>query len=1177
MRQSPHNHPKRIAAQTLALCFSGIELISPALSATTDLADSPMAVTNAVKPNIMFILDNSGSMDWRSITGTDALNEYSDNETEFYSSTYNQIWYDPNTTYTPGIDRTSFSSTNTTGSLLNPSTPATAPNNPYLSGAGTTDLTPTCYYSGTTPPLKPTIGGNCRASATGSYTQGPIAVKAFYYVYSGTGSLTTDSNYSRQDILPTTTSYIRNTTRTDCGTGSTTVTCNYTQEIQNFANWWTYYRTRILTMKTTMGLVFAGLSDKYRVGFSTINNSTSTGNNTGANFILIGDFDYSKKLTWFTQLYSIDPANGTPLQRALQRVGEYYAGNSMGYSSNNSTDDPVQYSCQHNYAILSTDGFWNSNTVTLGNRDTTVPTLPVAVTGLTAGSSFPKPYYDSTSTSNTLSDVAMYYWATDLRTTGTKSANNVSANTVDPATWQHMTTFTIGLGADGSKDYRDDYLTATTNNWYYNNLLNGTDNWPAPVADANTAIDDLWHAAVNGRGQYFNAKHPTTLKTSLQRVLEDIIARSASAAAVAVASTDVSIDNTSYASTYNSGTWDGQLGAYPIDQVTGVVSATALWTARDQLDTLSQTSRRIVTRAANSNAGIQFQPAAASTATKLSTAQQNLLNSTTTPPGPSDGADVLAYIRGDRSKEGANGDYRTRAHLLGDIINAEPVLVSTPVFSYGDAGYAAFKLANTVGATGVTRVKTVFQGANDGMIHALDGATGAESWAYIPSFLLSSLNQLTKKQGFVHKYYVDTTPINGDVDFNHTSGSTISTPDWRTLLVGGLGKGGSGYYALDVTTPTASDEADAASKVQWEFPSSTTSGNFNVTTPAGYTASGLTFAANMMGYTYGRPIITKTRAYGWVVLVTSGYNNGDGRGFLFVLNAQTGAILHVFNTSVGSSTSPSGLTYISGFSANAQYDNTIEQAYGGDLNGNVWRFDLSSATPSNWSVQKLAALVDPSGNAQPVTSELELATATINGAAKRLVFVGTGKYLGQTDVPGVVGANSNATQVQTMYGLVDDLSATPLISPLRSNLQAQTLVTSGSTRTITGQSMNWTTQRGWYIDLPAQERITAAPALAIGMLYFTSNTPNTDPCSPGGSSWLTIVNYVSGTQLPGSSYASISLGNVLASRPITIQTIDGSIKAIVRTSDSLTPTTPLPYTPPTIRTRRASWKEVPNQ
>lgn len=1177
MRPSAPVRAKRIAAQILAISFSGIELISPALSATTDLADSPMAVTNAVKPNIMFILDNSGSMEWRSITGTDALNEYSDNETEFYSSTYNQLWYDPNTTYSPGIDRTTFSSTNTTGSLLNPSTAATAPNNPYLTGAGATDLTPTCYYSGTTPPLKPTVGSNCRSSSTGSYTSGPIAVKAFYYVYSGSGSLTTDSNYSRRDIIPSITSYVRNTTRTDCGTGSTTVNCNYNQEIQNFANWWTYYRTRILTMKTTMGLVFAGLSDKYRVGFSTINNSTSTGNNTGANFILIGDFDYSKKLTWYTQLYSIDPANGTPLQRALQRVGEYYAGNSMGYSSNNSTDDPVQYSCQHNYAILSTDGFWNSNNVTLGNRDTTVPTLPASVTGLTAGSNFPKPYYDSTSTSNTVSDVAMYYWATDLRTSGTKSANNVSANTADPATWQHMTTFTIGLGADGSKDYRDDYLTATTNNWYYNNLLNGSDNWPTPVADTNTAIDDLWHAAVNGRGQYFNAKNPTLLKTSLQRVLEDIIARSASAAAVAVASTDVSIDNTSYASTYNSGTWDGQLGAYPIDQVTGVVSTTATWTVRDQLDSQGQANRRIVTRAASSNTGIQFQPATASTATKLTSAQQSLLNSTTTPPGPSDSADVLTYIRGDRSQEGANGAYRTRAHLLGDIINAEPVLVSTPIFSYGDAGYAAFKLANTVGATGVTRVKTVFQAANDGMIHAFDGSTGAESWAYIPGFLLPSLNQLTKKQGFVHKYYADATPITGDTDFNQTSGSTVATPDWRTLLIGGLGKGGNGYYALDVTTPTASDEADAANKVQWEFPSSASSGNFNVTTPTGYTASGLTFAANMIGYTYGRPIITKTRAYGWVALVTSGYNNGDGRGFLFVLNAKTGAILHVFNTNVGSSTSPSGLTYISGFAANAQYDNTIEQAYGGDLNGNVWRFDLSSATPSNWSVKKLAALVDPSGNAQPVTSELELATATINGAAKRLVFVGTGKYLGQTDVPGVVGANSNATQVQTMYGLVDDLSASPLISPLRSNLQAQTLVTSGSTRTITGQSINWATQRGWYIDLPAQERITTTPALAIGMLYFTSNTPNTDPCSPGGSSWLNIINYVSGTQVAGSSYASISLGNVLASRPITIQTIDGSIKAIVRTSDSLTPTTALPYTPTTIRTRRASWKEVPNQ
>lgn len=1186
--------PRRTAS-VLAIFFTSMELATPAFAAATDLADTPMAVTNAVKPNIMFILDNSGSMEWGSITGTDALAEYDNTKTEFYSSSYNQLWYDPNVRYVPGKDSSSFSSSNIEGNLLPAATATGAVTNPYLAPSGATrNLTTTCYYaSGSSLPILPTVGttsGNCRTTATATYNQGPIAGYAYYYEYNGSGSLTSASNYTRRQIISTTASYTRGPNRTDCTVSGSTATCTYAQEIANFANWYSYYRTRILTMKTTMGHAFAGLNDKYRVGFSTINNSSSTGNSTGANFLSINDFAATQKTTWFTRLYNIDPANGTPLQRALQRVGEYYAGNGMGYSTAGvGTDDPVQYSCQHNYSILSTDGFWNSNTVTLGNRDSTIPTLPATVAGLTPGATWPKPYYEGgTATSNSLSDVAMYYWATDLRTSGTKSSNNVSTNPSDPASWQHMTTFTIGLGADGTKDYREDYLTATTNNWYYNNLLNGSENWPTPTADSATAIDDLWHAAVNGRGQYFSAKNPTKLLTSLQKVLDDIIARSGSAAAVSVANTDVSIDNTSYASLYNSGNWTGELGSYPIDAATGVVSVTPTWTAQAQLDLVPAANRRIVTKSATANTGIQFQPNSATTATKLSTTQQALLNSSTTPPGPSDSADVIAYLRGDQTKEASqpNGVYRSRAHLLGDIVNAEPVVVTTPAFSYGDTGYAAFKTAQTVGVTGATRTKTIFQAANDGMVHAFNNSDGSENWAYIPSFLLPRLNRLTKKENFAHEYFIDASPITGDVDFSRTDGDTTSTPEWQTILIGGLGKGGQGYYALNVTTPTVTSEADATTKVLWEFPNSTTSGAFNLTTPTGYTAAGLTFNSNKIGYTFGRPIITKTRAYGWVALVTSGYNNGsttggDGHGYLFVLNAQTGAILHVFDTGVGTSADPSGLTYISAFAQNPQFDNTTDYVYGGDLLGNVWRFDLRSTTPASWSIAKLATLVDGTGNSQPITIEPELAVTKINGAEKRFIYVGTGKYLGPTDVPGVAGANSNASQTQTMYALVDDLTSTPLISPLRNSLQAQTLVSSGSLRTITTQTIDWTTKRGWYVDLTSGERVNTNPALALGLLYFTSNIPNSDPCTPGGSSWLTILDYSTGGQPIGSSYASTFIGNVLSSRPITIQTNDGSIKALIRTSDTIngnrTQSPALPYTPPTLSTRRVTWKEITNK
>lgn len=1206
--------PALVKVTAIGLVF--LHCSSLAYAVSTELSDVPLAVKNAAKPNIMFILDNSGSMDWASITGLDATAEYGNtNRADFYSSLVNQLYYDPDTRYTPGILKTSFTALTPEGtSMANAVTSSTgALIDPYLAPTGSkTDLTKSCYYSTASAPFLPTGGatsGTCRNYSAGTYKFGPIAFTAYYYEYTGAGTPTPGSStsYVRRDILPDNAPFTRGANRTDCtlsGSPATSSSCTYAQEIQNFANWYSYYRTRILTMKTTMGQAFAGISNKYRVGFSTINDGTNTGNAGGANFIPIAEFDYAAKIAWFTELYSINPNQGTPLQRALQRVGEYYSGNGMGYSGGVGADNPVQYSCQSNYAILSTDGFWNSNTVTsIGNEDLTVPTVPtsnlstVPVTGLTSGAQWPRPFYEGpTATSNTLADVAAHYWVTDLKSTMT---NNVPVTTADPASWQHMTTYTIGLGADGSKDYIENYLTSSATTDFYNKVIAGSDNWPVPVADTKTAIDDLWHAAVNGHGQYFSAKSPTKLLSSLKQVLDDIVSRDGAASAVAVANADVTVDNSSFASSYNSGNWSGDLGLYPIDTATGVPSTTATWLAQSLLDaaTVTSSTRNIVSYSGSTGTaqGIQFQPTtatiSASITTTLSVAQQNYLNSTTTPPGPTDGENVLAFLRGDRSLEGSAGVYRSRASRLGDIINAEPVVVGTPLFSYTDTGYAAFKLAQSTTIVSPTRVKTVFQGANDGMLHAFKASDGQESWAYIPNLLFngsSKLRDLSKKTGFSHQYYVDATPVVGDVDFWKTSASTLTTPAWKTVLIGGLGKGGRGYYALDVTTPTASSEIDAASKVLWEFPNSATTGTVSVTTTAGTTVNGLAMNANKIGYTFGTPIIAKVKAYGWVALVTSGYNNGldtggDGHGYLFVLDASTGTLLHVFDTGVGDSSTPngpSGLAHISGYTENGSVDNTVQYIYGGDLFGNVWRFDVADAAVTNWKLKKLATLVDAQATpvTQPVTSAPELSKIVIGGIERRFVYVGTGQYLGDSDIPGV-GGNVHASQVQTMYGLVDDLSnpagATAVISPLRSNLVGQTMTSSGTTRTVTSNTVDFTTKKGWYVDLPVTgERVNTNPVLDLGALVFTTNIPNSDVCTPGGSSWLNELDYKTGGLIPGLATPFTYLGSSLASRPILIQLGTGRVKVLVRGSNAIT--TPFDGNSPGIptATRRVSWKEV---
>lgn len=697
--------------------------------------------------------------------------------------------------------------------------------------------------------------------------------------------------------------------------------------------------------------------------------------------------------------------------------------------------------------------------------------------------------------------------------------------------------------------------------------------WPQPVFVDQSTVDDLWHAAVNGRGVFVNN---ADIFGGLSKVLNDILGRVGSAAAVAVSNANVSPgDNYSYASNYNSGNWSGDLQSYPIDLNTGQPSISAKWmpSAQAQLDAQPLSTRFIATY--NGSVGIPFQWAS------LTATQQALLNSPVSPPGLADGASVLTFLRGDASKEGTV--YRTRSHTLGDIINAEPVIVREPIFYYLDNGYSAYQ---TLYTTTTPRTKVIYQAANDGMVHAFNAGTGAEMWAYVPGLLFdsrmtsslptafpntSTLTNLSMRNGFTHLYMVDGTPTDGDVDFGKTQGAVaanVTSPSWRSLLVGGLRKGGRGYYALDATNPTAATDADVALKALWEFPNASTSA---------------TVRANI-GYSYGKPIIAKTVAAGWVVLVTSGYNNGtdtngDGQGHLFVLNPRTGALIADISTGVGSVATPSGLAQISGWADNGSVDNTLKQVYGTDLMGNVWRFDLTAATTAGWTVNLLATLVDNTGTAQPITTTPELALKNGN----HMVFVGTGQYLADADVPGWAGSNSASTQVQTMYGLMDDLSVpatgAAVISPLRSQLVQQAFSATGTTRTVSQNAV--TTQKGWYIDMtftgdPVGERIVTDPAIANTVLNFTTNIPSqADPCHPGGSSWLYSLDYATGGQVSGSlTPAGTSLGNTLASRPILVKLPNGTIVALVRKSDATTSSTAVPVGTGGTVGRRVSWREI---
>jgi type IV pilus assembly protein PilY1 len=937
-------------------------------------------------------------------------------------------------------------------------------------------------------------------------------------------------------------------------------------ERRNFANWFSYHRTRILVMQTAMSIAFNTLNENQRVGFAALNNNRDY-------FLPIDNFrkcevsGRCQKSLWYDKLFSIMPANATPLMDAAIRAGKYFEEGRMP-GVGGSHGDPVLSSCQRNFHILSTDGYASHMPLSsVGNTDQTVPALPVAqsfdlstktikngvfdpIAGkmLTPGAQFPPPFYENAAASgNFLSDVAMHYWVRDLKP---YLPNNVPPTTLNPATWQHLSLYTIGFGLEG-------HLAVTKAN--YDALVSGALKWPSLQLEEPTMLDDMWHAALNGHGRHLTATDAGALRQALEEYLSDSIAFSVGSAAAAVSNPDLTAtDNTAFVSGFDSGIWSGSLHAHPIDLNTGMIDRNQTkWRAETILNARNWTSRLVASY--SGSAGVPF-------STQGLTAQQLTRLNT---PGLNDSPDVISFLRGDTSKEGS--PYRRRGSPLGDIVNASPLYIGPPSAQYGDAGYQSFKSAQA------NRTKMVYQGANDGMLHAFNANTGIEQWAYVPGRLIaqnhvtpiktfpstSTLVNLSFREGFSHRYYVDGTPVSADVDLNNTRGmpnrgTSTATPKWATLLVGGLNKGGRGYFALDITSPAAANDNDVARKVKWEFPRDDTNQAI----------------AQNVGFSFGKPVIVKTDAAGWVVLVTSGHNNGqdtggDGRGYLFVLDAHTGNIIKTLSTDAGNAAAPSGLAHISAYVEFGNQDRTVQYVYGGDLVGNVWRFDLTGSHVSGWNVKKLATLTDAAGNPQPITTAPELTKF----GDKRLVLVGTGQYLGLSDVPGNTFSNPHASQTQSFYVLTDDRSPNPLISSPRSQLQRQTITINGATASISSNAVDLSTTRGWYADLPhAAERSITHPIVVRGVVAFTTNIPGSDTCQLGGSSWLYVLNVKDGSKR--NEVAGTFLGNTLASEVVPVRRQGtGAIQGIIRKSDGETATERLTDRPARALQRKM-WREI---
>ncbi|WGS87943.1 PilC/PilY family type IV pilus protein [Methylomonas sp. UP202] len=632
---------------------------------------------------------------------------------------------------------------------------------------------------------------------------------------------------------------------------------------------------------------------------------------------------------------------------------------------------------------------------------------------------------------------------------------------------------------------------------------------------------------------YFFAIDPKSLETSLKSALDDVLKRTAAASSAAANSTGIQSGTMLYQAQFNSTDWSGHLFDFPVSN-TGAVKdvnndkkldeTDANWDAGTLIPT---SSRNIYTFSSSAGTTFFWDNLSSSQRTALQTSSTGVLGTV------DDGSNRLNWLRGDTNKERRNGgSLRNReSTLLGDIINSDPVYTKTEDYGFsklpnttpGQSSYEQYVEDKTTGTT--PRTPMIYAGANDGMLHGFradigNSNSGKEILAYVPAAVYANLSKLTEPS-YSHTYYVDGSPTISDAYLNGT---------WKTILVGGLNKGGKSIYALNISNPVA---FNAGIDVLWEYQGSTNTDTANDGSD--------TIDADGMGFTYSQPQIGLLKDGTWAVIFGNGYNSVSEKAFLYVVNLSTGALIKKIPTN--SSTS-NGLSTPKLYDSDG--DKIIDYVYAGDLQGNLWKFDFNSTSQSAWSLGNGGAplftasiTVDGVTTAQPITSQPTLGDHSDGGV---LVFFGTGRYLTSTDVTNL--------DVQSFYAIWDKPSTTGTVN--RSSLQAQSItteITAGTTKTIgnctddtstpineclvtfqypvrgtSSNTVDYTSKRGWFMDLlpstqtPSGERVVSSGVIMFDRIIFVTIIPSTDPCVPGGTSWLMEVDFKTGGATAISSF-----------------------------------------------------------
>lgn len=1117
------------------------------------VSQAPLNLVEGVSPNIILTLDESGSMSWGHIPDAGATaydNLIGDYNTKRYrANNTNPMYYSPHIIYEipPAFQlngneytlSTSFTSApmngfNPSGTKVNlsnnyrvirehriPSGTLNYASHPSGVGGGVNTGTTAYYYEFDGSLIKTAATRNSPA----------IMCDGLINDFDAGGEKCYSIRYVDQ-----TSAYDKNGGRLRYSDGA------LVDGRQNFAIWYSFYRSRALATLSAASIAFYDLSSNIRFTWqdlATCTSFTDTTSGSGKCYAnSLKPFSVKHRGEFYSWLRNLSFSSSTPLPAAMRRAGEYLKTDTPwkmnpqgaeigGKNSENTRENTL--ACRSSYHVMMTDGIWNPAGTDPSSflQDSSTFTTPTGTKYTARYYSAIKPFYDSKT--KTLADFAMHYWATDLRAdlenkvpSFTPFKNKDIAKEYwdprnNPAEWQHMSNFIMGLGLTTS-------LSNSSIPWYgqthagsgYADLVSGKATWPPASTNSENNVYDLWHAAINSRGDFYSVDSPADMVKAFKDILGRISERQATAALPAISASVEEIDDADpsstqklasffYRSSYDSTDWSGDLEKIKsyisyVDGKRTELTAT-VWKANNKLP--DHTARKIYMAGSGSSKLQEF------TTSNASAALKNYLNKE-----PDKGTvddrwkDRLNYIRGDKSHEVSF--FRERSFLLGDFLGSSPVLVSGARYLEGFANkiegpthnkYTAFV------ASKKNRRAQVYIGGNAGMLHGFDAATGVEKFAFVPTAVFPNLNRLTgQKYWELHSFYVDGAPAVADV---------YDGSDWRTVLVGTLRAGGKSIFALDITDP---DDI----KLLWE------KGEYEL-------------GDVKLGYTFPKPTIARMHNGRWAVVTGNGYENGDnsGKAALYMIDAITGGVTSIEVQSPQKTNNGLSTPKLVDFDA----DGVADYAYAGDTHGNLWRFDLlgdgagenraegsiygnktggTTKFKVSYGGKPMFSAKFSSDRAQAITAPPSIVRHP--NRSSYLVVFGTGKYYEEGDKGG------DLTAAQSIYAIWDEKTMaqeTPsALNISRSNLVEQSFIeqvvginaiasVNRDGRTLTNNLVDWESKKGWVLDLKVGATLSGEMLIddmaVVGTTFlFSSLVPNDDPCAYGSSNWLYAINPFTG-------------------------------------------------------------------